>query len=178
MPIKGGKSLYKDDSGLKSTVGIEMFVQDVMTTKVITVHKYENIGRVATILSSKNISGLPVVDHDKKVIGIVTQADVLSMFGVRRENTLKDLLRHFLGEQLPERRMGDIVGDIMTSPADTIRPLCTVAQAAQIMDERRIRRLPVVSENNELLGIVTRADILKAVIKKLKWDSPDPRRNP
>lgn len=169
---------HKSRSGLKSAVGVEMLVRDVMTKKVITVLKYENIGHVANILSSKNISGLPVVDKDNKVIGIVTQADVLSMFGVRKENALKDLLRHLLGEQLPERRMGDIVGDIMTSPADTISPLSTVSQAAQKMDERRIRRLPVIDENNELLGIITRADILKAVIKKLKWDSPDHCYNP
>jgi len=169
---------HKGNAGLKSAVGAEMLVRDVMTTKVITVQKYEDIGRVATILSSKNISGLPVVDKDNKVIGIVTQADVLSMFGIRRENALKDLVRHLIGEQLPERRLGDIVGDIMTSPAETISPLSTVAQATQIMDEKRIRRLPVVAKDKELLGIVTRADILKAVIKKLKWDAPDNRNNP
>lgn len=161
------------DGRLKSTIGLEMHVQDVMTREVISIQKYENIMYVANILSERNISGLPVVDKEKHVIGIVTQADILSMVGVRRENTLKDLLRHLLGEQLPERRMGEYVGDIMTSSIETIKPHATIAEATQIMDERRIRRLPVVDDNNVLIGIITRADILKAVIKKLKWDIPD-----
>ncbi|MEW5745981.1 MAG: CBS domain-containing protein [Nitrospirota bacterium] len=171
------KSLHNDlpDERLRSTIGLGMLVQDVMTRDVLSVPKFESIMRVANILSERNISGLPVVDKEQRVIGIVTQADILSMVGVRRENTLKDLLRHMLGEQLPERRMGDIAGDIMTAPADTISPRATIAEAARIMDERRIRRLPVVDENQTLLGIITRADILKAVIKKLKWDTPDRR---
>jgi CBS domain-containing protein len=159
------------DGRLKSTIGFEMLVQDVMTREVISIPKYENIMHVANILSEKNISGLPVVDKERHVIGIVTQADILSMVGVRKENTLKDLLRHLLGEQLPERRMGEYVGDIMTSSVDTIKPHATIAEATRIMDERRIRRLPVVDDNNVLIGIITRADILKAVIKKLKWDT-------
>lgn len=160
------------DGRLKSTIGFDIHVQDVMTKNVISVLKFENIMHVANILSERNISGLPVVDKEKHVIGIVTQADILSMVGVRRENTLKDILRHLLGEQLPERRMGEVVGDIMTSSVETIKPHATIAEATQIMDERRIRRLPVVDDNNVLIGIITRADILKAVIKKLKWDAP------
>jgi CBS domain-containing protein len=73
-----------------------------------------------------------------------------------------------LGERLPERRIGDLVGDIMTSPALTIRPDTNIAEAVKIMDEKRIRRLTVVDESNRLIGILTRADILKAVINKLK----------
>ena len=81
---------------------------------------------------------------------------------------LKDLLKYILGEPLPERRIGDLVGDIMTSPALTIKPLANIAEAVKIMDEKRIRRLTVVDDRNMLIGILTRADILKAVINKLK----------
>jgi CBS domain-containing protein len=123
---------------------------------------------VAKILSEKNISGLPVVDKKNKVIGIITQADILSILGIKKGHTLKDLLKHMLGEPLPERRMGDIVGDIMTSPAATIKTNANIAEAAQMMDEKKIRRLPVVDEKNVLVGIISRADILKAVLKKLK----------
>jgi len=88
----------KDRSGghLRSAMGLEMLVQDVMTTKVITVQKYESIVHVAHILSERNISGLPVVDKENKVIGIITQADILSILGVSREHTFKDLLKHML----------------------------------------------------------------------------------
>jgi CBS domain-containing protein len=90
------------------------------------------------------------------------------MVGVGRDHTFKDLLKYMLGEKLPERRVGDLVGDIMTSPALTISPDANVAEAVRIMEEKRIRRVTVVNGKNELLGILTRADILKAVINKLK----------
>jgi len=144
-----------------------MHVQDVMTQDVISTQKYESIMHVAQILSERSISGLPVVDKENHVIGIITQADILSILGIRKENTFKDLLKHMLGEPLPECRMGDFVGDIMTSPAHTIKPRANIAEVARLMDAKSIRRLPVVNENNVLVGIISRADILKAVIKKL-----------
>ncbi len=158
-----------DASGrhLRSGIGIELLVRDVMTKDVISITKYDSVMNVANILTEKNISGLPVVDKEKKVVGIITQADILSMVGVGREHTFKDLLKYMLGEPLPERRLGDHVGDIMTSPALTIKPGANIAEAVRLMDEKRIRRLTVVDDKQVLIGILTRADILKAVIKKI-----------
>lgn len=156
------------DGYIRSNIGFEIFVRDVMTKNVISILKYENILHVANILLEKNISGLPVVDKENRVIGVVTQADILSMIGIRKEHTIKDVLKHMLGERLPERKIGDIVGDIMASSTITINPDANIAEAAQIMDEKRIRRLPVVDDKNKLIGIITRADILKAVIRKLQ----------
>lgn len=153
---------------IKSTLGSELLVRDVMTKGVISISKYESVMHVADILNEKNISGLPVVDKENKVLGIITQADILSMVGVSRDHTFKDLLKYMLGEKLPERRMGDHVGDIMTAPAITINPDATVAETIRIMDDKRIRRLTVVDGANKLIGIVTRADILKAVINRVK----------
>ncbi|HUJ18130.1 MAG TPA: CBS domain-containing protein [Nitrospirota bacterium] len=159
----------EDTGRMPSRIGLEMLVRDVMTPQVISISKYESVVHVANILADKNISGLPVVDKENKVIGIITQADILSMVGVGRDHTFKDLLKYMLGEPLHERRVGDHVGDIMTAPALTIRPEASVADAVRIMDEKRIRRLTVVNSANELIGIVTRADILKAVIRKMQW---------
>lgn len=155
-------------SHLRSTIGLDMLVKDVMTTNVITVQKFESVLAVADILSSRNISGLPVVDKQGKVIGIITQADILSVVGIRKDRTFKDLLKHMLGEPLLERKMGDIVGDVMTSPALTTSPETNIAHVVQIMDEKKIRRLLVVDEKNILVGIISRADILKAVLRHLK----------
>jgi CBS domain-containing protein len=159
-----------DHSGrhIQSSMGLEIHVRDVMSKNVLSITKFESIVRVANILSEKNISGLPVVDKENKVIGIITQADILSMVGVSREHTFKDLLKYMLGEPLRERKIGDHVGDIMTSPAFTIKPDANIAEAVRIMTEKRIRRLTVVDDKNTLIGIITRADILKAVILKLK----------
>jgi CBS domain-containing protein len=153
---------------IRSSIGLEMHVRDVMTKNVLSITKFESIMQVADILSEKNISGLPVVDKDNKVIGIITQADILSMVGVSREHTFKDLLKYMLGEPLRERKLGDHVGDIMTSPALTVSPDANIAEAVRIMSDRRIRRLTVVDAKGMLIGIITRADILKAVIQKLK----------
>jgi CBS domain-containing protein len=151
-------------------MGLELHVKDVMTKDVISVTKFESIVHVATILSERNISGIPVLDKEKRVIGIITQADILSIVGIRREQTLKDLLKHMLGEPLPQRKLGDLVGDIMTSSVLTIKPDANIAEVTKIMDEKKIRRLPVVNEKNELIGIISRADILRAVIRKLRPD--------
>ena len=151
----------------RTTIGTEMLVRDVMTRDVIAVAKFESIMHVAGLLSENRISGLPVVDKEKRVIGIVTQADILSMVGMRKEHTFRDLLKHMLGDPLPERKVGDIVADIMTCPAVTIKPHASISEAAQIMDEKRIRRLAVVDDGDELVGIISRADILKAVLRKL-----------
>lgn len=163
-------SAHSEHTGghIRSTIGSEIFVRDVMHKDVISVLKFESIINVAHILSEKNISGLPVVDKEHKVIGMITQADILSMVGIRREHTLKDLLKHILGEPLSERKIGDIVGDIMASPVVTIKPDANIAKAAQVLDEKKIRRLAVVDDKKKLIGIITRADILRAVIRNLK----------
>lgn len=152
----------------RTTIGSEIHVKDVMTTDFISIPKLESIKEAARILAEKGISGLPVVDKENRVIGIITQADILSMVGMRKEHTFKDLLKHMLGEPLTERKSGDIVADLMASPAVTIKPDATIAEAAQIMDEKRIRRLPVVDDDDRLVGIVSRPDILKAVIRSLR----------
>jgi len=158
----------KTDGHLRAMIGSEVHVQDVMTRDVISVVKYDSVVQVAHILSEKNISGLPVVNKENRVIGIITQADILSIMGVRKGNTFKDLLKHMLGEPLPECKSGDIVGEIMAAPALTIKANASIAEAVQIMDERKIRRLPVVDSKDKLIGIISRADILKAVIRNLK----------
>ncbi|MBI5634449.1 MAG: CBS domain-containing protein [Nitrospirae bacterium] len=158
----------KSKSHLRSTIGLDMLVRDVMTTDVITVQKFESVLAVADILASRNISGIPVVDKQGKVVGIITQADILSVVGIRKDRTFKDLLKHMLGEPLQERRMGDIVGDVMTAQVLTTTPETNIAEVVRIMDEKKIRRLIVVDEKNKLAGIISRADILKAVLRKLK----------
>lgn len=149
-------------------MGQELLVQDVMTRGVLTVQKYDSIVNVAHILTDRSISGLPVVDRNQKLLGIITQADVLSMLGVGKEHTVKDLLKYMLGERLPERRIGDTVGDVMTATPITIKPETNIAEAVQLMDNKKIRRLPVVDKSGKLVGILTREDILRAVINKLK----------
>ena len=156
------------DGHIKSAMGREMHVEDVMKKDILSVKKFDTVVSAANILLEKNISGLPVVDNDGKAVGIITQADILSVVGISKDHSVKDLLKHLLGEKLPERKMGDIVGDIMTSPVATIRPEASIAEAVHQMSEKKIRRLCVVDGKGKLAGLITRADILRAVLKRLE----------
>jgi CBS domain-containing membrane protein len=141
-------------------------VRDAMTGDVVSVSKYDDISKVVRILAERNISGLPVIDNEYHVVGIISEADVVSMVGEARDHTFKDLVRRALGHHLPERKQGHMVGDIMNSPAVTIAPDVEISEAVRLMDERRIRRLPVVDRDKRLIGILSRADILKTIQAK------------
>ncbi len=88
------------------------------------------------------------------------------MTGMKHGHTFKDIVRHILGEPLPERKAGNKVGDVMTSPAITARPDADIKEVARVLDEKRIKRLPVVDDGNKLIGIISRADIVRATGKK------------
>jgi CBS domain-containing protein len=149
-------------------------VKDVMTVKVVSVRKYDDINHVIQTVSELNIGGLPVVDNENHVVGIISEADILSAMGIEKEPTFRDVLKHLIGESLPERKLGDIVGDIMTFPVVTVRFDEDISVAAQAMHEKRIRRIPVVDEENRLLGIVSRRDIIRAISRKQisLWKTP------
>ncbi|MEW6116407.1 MAG: CBS domain-containing protein [Nitrospirota bacterium] len=144
----------------------DILVKDVMTANVVCVRKYDAISQVIQTLSELNIGGLPVVDNENRVVGIISEADILSAMGIEKEPTFRNILKHMFGEKLPERKLGDIVGDIMTSPAVTVRADADLSVAAQAMHEKRIRRLPVVDAENRLVGIVSRRDIIRAISRK------------
>ena len=141
-------------------------VSDVMTTNVITVRPEADVHEVSRLLAENKVSGLPVVDDKDHVVGLISEADVLSMTGVTRGHTIKDVVRHILGEPVPKQRHGATVGDFMTSPAITISPDTDIREAAMVLDEKRIKRLPVVDKEQRLAGIIARADIIRAIGKK------------
>jgi len=149
----------------KERTALKISIRDVMTKDVITIKNDADVNDVIRLLSDNNISGLPVIGNENHVIGIVTEADILSMAGMKRGHTFRDILKHILGEPLPLRKTGSKVGDVMTSPAITTKAGISIKEAAKIMDERRIKRLPVVDSKNKLIGIISRADIVRAIGK-------------
>lgn len=141
-------------------------VKDVMTRNVITVKRTVDLHEAAKILSDHRISGMPVVDDNNRVIGVISQADILTLAGMPREHTFKDILRNLLGEPVPVRKTGNTVGDVMSFPPITSKVNDEIGDVARIFDERRIKRLPVVDDEGKLIGIVSRADIVRAIGKK------------
>jgi CBS domain-containing protein len=143
-----------------------MRIRDVMTTDVLTVTPETSLKEAAEILAERRISGLPVVDSEGSVLGVLSEADILFKERLRPEERGL-LLRLFRGgdARLREKPEATTVGEAMTAPAMTIDGGYPVSLAAERMLEARIHRLPVVDHHGKLVGIVTRADLVRAFVR-------------
>lgn len=133
-------------------------VRDVMTTSVVAVRKDASFKEMAAMLSSRRISAFPVVDEAGRVVGVVSEGDLLVKEAVQADGTsLLAVLRHVRED---EKAAGTTAGDLMSEPAITIGPDSPVEQAARLMYDRRVKRLPVVNKAGRLVGIISRVDVL------------------
>jgi CBS domain-containing protein len=137
-----------------------------MTRDVITVRTDTSFKQIARRLGEHNISALPVLDESGRLAGVVSEADLLPKTGYRdragRSHPLRVVgrLRRTLA-----KAAGGTAGEVMSSPAVTIEPDATLAEAARFMANRGVKRLPVVTERGELIGIVSRADLVSAFLR-------------
>ena len=141
-----------------------MTVEDIMTRQVITVRPETTIQEAARLMFTNRVSGLPVVDAGGRVVGIISDGDLIRR---QRRPKVTPWWRLFFqnGEQLAReyrKIVGITVGDVMTRPALVISPVFGIETAAAILDNRQIRRLPVVRDGR-LVGIVSRGDLVKAL---------------
>jgi CBS domain-containing protein len=141
-------------------------VREVMTEQVITVSPHADIHEAARLLSERRISGMPVVDGLGRVLGVISEADILTLAGMDRGHTFRDILHRILGQPSPAGKTGDKVEQVMSMPAITAKPDDDVSEVARILDVRRIKRLPVVDEQGRVVGIISRADIVRTIGKK------------
>lgn len=166
-----------------------MKVRDVMSPEVISVQQEMQLKELAALLNEHQISGAPVTDADGRVVGVVSEADVL-MKQVGRPPSRRRPLEWIFGEQDREemrRRVAATVGEAMTAPAVTIDADRPLREAAARMVDDKVNRLPVVHDGR-LVGIVTRADLVRAylhrdddalravrdeVFRKTMWLDPD-----
>jgi CBS domain-containing protein len=137
-----------------------MKIANVMTTEVITVSPETPLKQVAELLAARGISGTPVVDENRHVVGVVSEADILAKERWPRSPGRLERLRRRDG--LDPKTTARTAGEAMTSPAVTIGAERRVDVAAALMLDRRINRLPVVDAEGLLVGIVTRADLVRA----------------
>ena len=144
-----------------------VLVKDVMTKNVIAVKRDADLHEASRLLSEHRISGMPVVDDNNRVIGVVSEADILVLAGMSKKHTFKDILRTILGEPVTSRTGGNRVENVMSFPPITSKADDEVMAVAKILDERRIKRLPVVDNEGKLLGIVSRADIVRDIGRKI-----------
>ena len=122
--------------GAEALHGAAATARDVMTTNVVSVTPRETVDEAARLLQFYDVSGLPVCDEGNHVIGVVSEADLIGKSGVT-------------------------VGDVMTTPAETILETTGLEQVAEQLTQHRIRRLPVVDASGNLVGVVSRRDVLR-----------------
>lgn len=136
-----------------------MIVGDVMSTEIKTIGADAPLKEAATVMVRSGVSGLPVVDDDRKVIGIITEADFVTAEANRSwGRQRRRLLASFLGDPTP--RSAKSVADVMTEDPHTIDSASSVTEAARMMTDLRVKRLPVVFPDGTLCGIISRADVM------------------
>ena len=149
----------------------ERLVKDIMVKKVITIQRDASVEELSELLVKNRISGVPVIDSDGKLVGIATEGDLIikdsdlhfpryfklldSIIYLESLNKFKKNLKKFLGTK---------VEDVMTAEIKTVKEETPISEAANMMIKYNINRVPVLDSKDELVGIVTRADIVKSMI--------------
>ena len=139
-------------------------VKDVMTNQVVAVRRGATFKEMAAMLRRFRVSALPVIDDDEKVIGVVSEADMLAKEVLGDPGVIGGMLHH----REVRKAEGLTAGDLMTHPAVTVRPEESVEHAARLMYTLRIKRLPVVNAGGCLVGVLSRTDVL-AVRDRLSY---------
>ena len=138
-------------------------VKNVMTTEVVAVRRDTTFKEMAATLRRHRVSALPVVDDAGRVIGVVSEADLLAKEALADPGVAAGLLHH----KDVRKAEGLTADDLMTREAVTALPDDPLAQAARLMHFLKIKRLPVVNSGGQLVGIVSRSDLLAV------FDRPD-----
>jgi CBS domain-containing protein len=135
-------------------------VRDVMTQPVVAVRRDASFKEMAARLRQYRVSAFPVVDENHKVIGVVSEADLLAKEALADEATIPAAITGILHHKEHKKAEGLTANDLMTHPAVTVRPEDSVEHAARLMYTLQVKRLPVVDRGGYLVGIVSRADLL------------------
>ena len=138
---------------------VQELVSEIMNPYVITVSPYDTLARAHEMLVKNKIRRLPVVNNNKKLIGILTLKDILEAKPSDIKHTLyiDDIYKHLSGLT---------VTTAMTSQPITIYQTSTVGNAAELMLEHKIGGLPVLDAENNLVGLITESDIFRLIVRR------------
>ena len=103
-----------------------------------------------------------MTDDRGHIVGVISEADILSTMVMAREHGFKDIMRRLLGDSLPGVRKREKVSNAMSTPPFTVLPDRDLREAARILTEKQIKRLPVADSENRLIGFPPRQDIMRA----------------
>jgi CBS domain-containing protein len=152
-----------------------MIVDNIMNTSVKTAHPDTLVKDVASVMCFNKISGVPVVDSNNKLVGVLSEKDILRAMFPDVEQIMQDgSVPDF--ESIEADYKGVLtkkVSDLMSEAVSSVRPEMPLLKAASMMCVKKIRRIPVTDKNNELVGIVSIGDVHKAIFQEnlLKADT-------
>src|SRR4051812_47252787 len=148
-----------------------MLARDVMTTDVATIAPNAPLHVLAEMMVERGVTGLAVVDGSLRLLGLVTESDLLHRLAAAEQKPHGYLwgVFHSISRQADEyaRSHGRLAADVMTLAEDLVTATegTTAEHIARVMEERRIRHMPVVREGGTLVGMVTRGHLLKAALQ-------------
>ncbi|MCP4353145.1 MAG: CBS domain-containing protein [Desulfobacterales bacterium] len=144
--------------------------KDIMTKEVIFAERDASIEEVAGMMASHVVSGVPVTGNEGEVIGVISEKDFLYHMGNKETKSFMGIITQCLSSKeciaMPIRKKK--AEDIMISPAITVNENTSVFEIMNIFTEKKINRVPVLSQKMKLAGIVSRADILRTQLPKEK----------
>lgn len=153
----------------------DLTAKEIMNKKVITIKKDASINELSELLVNNKISGVPVLDENGSLAGIVSEGDIIvqnSDLHFPRYFKLLDAIIYLESlnkfKRSLQKHLATKVEDIMTVKVKTAGEDTPINEIADIMLDSRVNRLPVMDKNNKLVGIITRADILKSIVSMNK----------
>lgn len=148
----------------------QMRVRDLMTTDVATVSPETSLEDAATVLLARRISGLPVIDAESKLIGIVTEADFLTAMGIPCHHpahnlwqTLESMFKH----QPKAVKTPTSIAEIMNKQVITINDNSTLHEVIDTMKQHHIKRLVVTDDKQKVQGIITRSNLVQVLLQQI-----------
>jgi len=156
----------------------ELRVEDVMTTDVVAAGRDQSLEEIARLMYDHRVSGLPIVAEDGGLVGIVSEADLLRSEATGRETEPRSMFLEWLLhpsrlEEWEHRARGLRADDVMVADVATVRPHTTIGEATRILLRHGVKRLPVVDDENRVVGIVSRQDLLSPLLRE-EHGRPDP----
>ena len=145
----------------------EVTAADIMTRDVVTVQEETPLAEVAAVMGTRGVSGVPVVDENGRVTGVISEKDFLAKMGIARKQNFMSLVAACLKVKgcvaLPIKNQ--MAKDLMTSPALVIKPETTVQEISELLSVTKVNRVPVVNEAGKLVGIVSRGDLVQTIFQ-------------
>lgn len=134
-----------------------MRVHELMSTEVVTATRESSLKDIARLMLSNEISGIPIVDDEQRLIGIVTEADIVHRESLRARGNRLGILHTLLGD---DDQPSTTAGGAMARHVITTSPEVDHTMAARVMETRGVKRLPVVDADGHIIGIISRSDIM------------------